>query len=81
LPGKPLVLTNLPTIDAQGNFSWDAAGTALRGTYTWALTGENAGGTDAGSVSVTLSQVPEPATLALVGLVAVGGLGVARRRK
>jgi hypothetical protein len=81
LPGKPLVLTNLPTIDAQGNFSWDAAGTALRGTYTWALTGQNGSGTDGGSVSVTLSQVPEPATLALVGLVAVGGLGVARRRK
>jgi hypothetical protein len=80
LPGKPLVLTNLPTIDAQGNFSWDAAGTALRGTYTWALTGSNGAGSDGGSVSVTLAQVPEPATFAMVGLALVGFAGCCRRK-
>jgi hypothetical protein len=80
LPGKPLTLPNLPTIDNAGNFSWNTTG-ALRGTYEWAITGTGAGGaTDGGTVSVTVTQVPEPATLALVGLVAVGCVSIARRR-
>jgi hypothetical protein len=79
IPGKPLVLNSPPTIDAAGNFSWDATG-ALRGTYSWALTGSNADGSDPGSVSVTITTVPEPATFALVGLALVGFAGCCRRK-
>jgi hypothetical protein len=79
IPGKTLALPNLPTLDNAGNFSWNTAG-AKRGTYAWAITGTGTGGTDGGTITVEVQQIPEPATLALVGLVAVGCVSVARRR-
>lgn len=80
IAGKTLELDKLPTLDDAGNFSWDTSG-AKRGTYAWAITGTGAGGaTDAGLISVEVTQVPEPATFALVGMALVGFVGAARRR-
>jgi hypothetical protein len=81
IAGKTLELPTLPTLDNAGNFSWNTAG-AKRGTYAWAITGTGAGGvgTDGGTISVEVQQIPEPATFAMVGLALVGCVGAARRR-
>jgi hypothetical protein len=71
------------TLSAQGAFSWDPAGSA-RGpkgngrVYSWTATATNAGGADT-DVAITLSLVPEPATLSLFGLAIVGFLGFRKR--
>jgi hypothetical protein len=69
-------------------FSWNPATQAFqfntlgatRGTYVWTGTASNTAGSDPFSLTVNVTQVPEPATFAMVGLALVGFVGVARRR-
>jgi hypothetical protein len=77
-----------PTIAAQltsaGAFSWNPLG-SKRGpkgngvAYSWTATATNEGGMDT-RVAITLSLIPEPATISLFGLAMVGVLGLVRRR-
>jgi hypothetical protein len=72
------------TLSPTGQFSWNPAGSA-RGpkgngrVYSWTATASNQGGADT-RVAITLSLIPEPATVSLVGLAMVGVLGLVRRR-
>jgi hypothetical protein len=72
------------TLTPQGAFSWNPAGSA-RGPkgngvlYSWTATATNAGGMDT-RVAISLSLIPEPATISLFGLALVGTLGLVRRR-
>jgi hypothetical protein len=79
--GTPAIAAQLT---AAGAFSWDPAGSA-RGpkgngvAYSWTATATNAAGADT-DVAITLSLIPEPATVSLFGLALVGMLGLVRRR-
>lgn len=53
---------------------------STRGRYVWTGTASNDTGSDPFSITVDVKHVPEPATLALVGLALVGFVGVARKR-
>jgi len=72
------------TLTPQGAFSWNPAGSA-RGPkgngrpYSWNATATNSAGGTTG-VAITLSLIPEPATISLLGLAMVGTLGLVRRR-
>jgi len=72
------------TLTPQGAFSWNPAGSA-RGPkgngrpYSWNATAMNSAGQATG-VAITLSLIPEPATVSLLGLAMVGTLGLVRRR-
>ena len=72
------------TLTPQGAFSWNPAGSA-RGPkgngrpYSWNATAMNSAGQTTG-VAITLSLIPEPATVSLLGLAMVGTLGLVRRR-
>lgn len=60
-------------------FSWDPVGSP-RGDYVWKVTASNAAGSDVGRLTVQIKAVPEPGTIALVGLGMVGLVALARRR-
>jgi hypothetical protein len=74
------------TVNAQGQFSWDPTGSARgpkgSGTvaYSWTTTASNAAGSSPATVAITLTLIPEPATMSLFGLAMVGVLGLVRRR-
>jgi hypothetical protein len=80
--GSPAIAA---TLTPQGQFSWNPAGSARgpkgSGTvaYSWTATATNADGMDT-RVAISLSLIPEPATMSLFGLAMVGMLGLVRRR-
>lgn len=73
------------TLAPDGSFSWDPAGSAAghKGSgnvvYSWSATATNGAGADSG-LAITLTLIPEPATLSLIGLAMIGFVGFARRR-
>jgi hypothetical protein len=79
LPGAPGLGTATFGIDPNtGAFTFNTNG-ATRGVYTFSGTASNAIGSDPFSITVGVTQVPEPATFALVGLALVGFAGFRRK--
>lgn len=73
-----------PTIDANGVFSWNTLG-AARGVYTFNITAQDGGPgppltSPPSPFVVTVTAVPEPTILSLLGLAMVGAVGFVRRR-
>jgi hypothetical protein len=67
-----------PTLSSSGLFEWVSEG-SRRGIYQWGVTVTDPGGlSDDGTITVHVTHVPEPTTLALVGLV-IGLFGCVRR--
>jgi hypothetical protein len=71
------------TLTPQGLFSWNPTGSA-RGPkgngvlYSWTATATNEGGADT-RVAISLSLIPEPATMSLLALALVGFVGFRKR--
>jgi hypothetical protein len=60
------------TLSNSGLFSWVSEGSP-RGIYSWSLEVTDEGGaSDTGTITVHVTHVPEPTTLALVGLALIG---------
>jgi hypothetical protein len=62
------------TVNASGLFGWNMAGSP-RGTYVWSVQVSNSAGTDMGTISIQVNQVPEPASFALFGVGLIVALG------
>lgn len=79
----------LPTAPGLGSatFSWNPATQAFqfstngatRGSYVWTGSASNTAGSDPFQILVDVTQVPEPATFALVGLALLGFAGFRRK--
>jgi hypothetical protein len=79
-PLDALGINNQPTWDpAMQKFTWNTAGSS-RGRYTWDVTASNEVGMDTGKITVDVTQIPEPASLSLIGLAMIGLVGLVRRR-
>jgi hypothetical protein len=78
IAGNPTPATP-PSLNAAGLFTWNSAGSPY-GSYAWDVTASNASGSDTGRLSINII-VPEPATISLVGLTALGLVGLFRRRR
>jgi hypothetical protein len=70
---------NAPTLSGAGLFQWNAAQAPV-GMYSWDVTARNATGTDVGRINIEVI-IPEPATISLFGLMAIGLVGLFRRRR
>lgn len=59
---------NPATLSSTGEFNWNSVGSP-RGDYVWTVTATDPGGlSDNGTITVHVTHVPEPASLALAGL-------------
>jgi hypothetical protein len=76
--GSSALLTFPPF--GQSYFRWDTTGVA-NGTYMVTITATNDWGQASNQVGLTITVIPEPATLALAGMAVVGIMGFVRRRR
>lgn len=80
MPGAPGLGGATFSINAAtGAFQFNTLG-STRGTYVFGGTAGNQIGSDPFSITVNVTQVPEPTTLALVGLALVGFVGFRRQK-
>ena len=69
------------TLGADGKFSWDPTG-YKQGAHLFNATVMDEAGNSVNGLALTVNfTVPEPATLSLFGLAAIGLVGFARRRR
>jgi hypothetical protein len=69
-----------PAMLTGNQFDWNTVGSP-RGIYQWSVRGTDPGGlSDTGTLTVHVTEVPEPSTLALFGLAMVGAIGMCRRK-
>lgn len=70
---------NAPTLSSSGQFDWNSVGSP-RGDYVWQVRVADPGGlTDTGTITVHVTEVPEPSVLTLCCLALLGVALSARR--